>query len=42
MFNFDYITKEYTNEYDPNWAEIPDTTKYKILIGLKKQMHCLI
>ena len=41
MFNFDYITKEYMNEYDPNWPEIPDHP-YKILIDLKKQMHCLI
>ena len=29
------------NEYDPNWPEIPDHP-YKILIDLKKQMHCLI
>ena len=35
MFNFDYITKEYMNEYDPNWPEIPDHP-CKILIDLKK------
>ena len=31
MFNFDYITKEDTKEYNPNWPEIPDYL-YRILI----------
>ena len=31
MFNFDYITKEDTKEYNPNWPEIPDHL-YRILI----------
>ena len=31
MFNFDYVTKEDTKEYNPNWPEIPDHL-YRILI----------
>ena len=45
MFNFDCITKESMKEHNPNWPEIPDHP-YRILIvevlGLEKQMHCLI
>ena len=31
MFNFDYITKEYIKEHNPNWPAIPDHP-YRILI----------
>ena len=31
MVNFDYITKEYIKEHNPNWPNIPDHP-YKILI----------
>ena len=31
MFNFDYITKEYIKERNPNWPEISDHS-YRILI----------
>ena len=31
MFNFDYITKEDIEEYNPHWPEIPDHS-YRILI----------
>ena len=31
MFNFDYITKEDTEEHNPHWPEIPDHS-YRILI----------
>ena len=31
MINSDYITKENTKEYNPNWPQIPDLL-YKILI----------
>ena len=31
MVNFDYITKEYIKEHNPNWPDIPDHP-YKILI----------
>ena len=31
MFNFDYITNEDVQEYNPNWLQIPNHP-YKILI----------
>ena len=31
MINFDYITKENLNEYNPTWPQIPDLP-YRILI----------
>ena len=32
MFNFDYITKGYIKEHNPNWLEIPDHPYSKLIV----------
>ena len=33
MFNFDYITKEYIKEHNPNWLQIPDHPCRILIVG---------
>ena len=45
MFNFDYITKEDTEEHNPNWLQIPDHPYRILIIGgalSGKKMHYFI